>query len=89
MKGATMPTISRFYGLTIRMYFLAAEHNPPHIHVIYGEDTAEIEIITGSIIQGDLPNRALSLVKEWLAVYRQELLEMWETQEFKKLPPLE
>ena len=84
-----MPTISRFYGLTIRMYFLAAEHNPPHIHVIYGEDTAEIEIITGSIIQGDLPNRALSLVKEWLAVYRQELLEMWETQEFKKLPPLE
>ena len=47
-----MPTISRFYGITIRMYFLAAEHNPPHIHVIYGEDVAEIEIKTGEIIYG-------------------------------------
>jgi len=32
-----MPVISRFYGMVIKMYFLAAEHNPPHIHVVYGE----------------------------------------------------
>ena len=32
-----MPVISRFYGMVIKMYFIASEHNPPHIHVIYGE----------------------------------------------------
>ncbi len=35
-----MPTLARFYGIVIRMYFLGSEHNPPHIHAIYGEDTA-------------------------------------------------
>ena len=32
-----MPVISRFYGLVIKMYFGASEHNPPHFHVAYGE----------------------------------------------------
>lgn len=83
-----MPTISRFYGIVIRMYFLAAEHNPPHIHVIYGEDVAEIEIKTGEIIYGSLPARAQSMVREWVSLHRDELEEMWETQEFRNIPPL-
>lgn len=83
-----MPTISRFYGITIRMYFLAAEHNPPHIHVIYGEDVAEIEIKTGEIIYGSLPAKAKSMVCEWVSLHRDELEEMWETQEFRSIPPL-
>ncbi|MCR5391817.1 MAG: DUF4160 domain-containing protein [Olsenella sp.] len=29
------------------MYFLGSEHNPPHVHAIYGEDTAAIDIRTG------------------------------------------
>ena len=28
-----MPTVSRFYGIVIQMYF--ADHGPPHFHVIY------------------------------------------------------
>ena len=83
-----MPTISRFYGITIRMYFLAAEHNPPHIHVIYGEDAAEIDIKTGDIIYGSLPAKAQSMVREWVSLHRDELEEMWETQEFRNIPPL-
>lgn len=83
-----MPTISRFYGIVIRMYFLAAEHNPPHIHVIYGEDVAEIEIKTGEIIYGSLPAKAQSMVREWVSLHRDELEEMWETQEFRNIPPL-
>ena len=31
-----MPILSRFYGIVIRMYFQQAEHNPPHIHALYG-----------------------------------------------------
>ena len=84
-----MPTISRFYGLTIRMYYLGAEHNPPHIHVIYGGDSAEIEIRTGMILKGYIPVRALALVKEWIEIHREELLTMWETQEIRKISPLD
>ena len=84
-----MPTISRFYGIVIRMYFLPSEHNPPHIHVIYGEDAASLEIETGAIIDGYLPSKALSMTREWMELHRQELSEIWDTQEFKSIPPLE
>lgn len=39
-----MPVLSRFYGIIIRMYFIQAEHNPPHVHAIYGDDVAEVAI---------------------------------------------
>ena len=55
--GIAMPVISRFYGIIIRMYFLQSEHNPPHIHAIYGEDVAALEIQTGNIIEGYLHQR--------------------------------
>lgn len=32
-----MPFITKFYGVTIKMYFRKSEHNPPHIHAIYGD----------------------------------------------------
>ncbi|MBQ1343851.1 MAG: DUF4160 domain-containing protein [Firmicutes bacterium] len=84
-----MPVLSRFYGIIIRMYFQQAEHNPPHIHALYGEDMAAVAIQTGEILEGHLPPKALSMVGEWVDLNRTELLQMWETQEFRPLPPLE
>lgn len=84
-----MPTLARFYGIVIRMYFLQSEHNPPHIHAIYGEDTAAFDIRTGGILDGSLPSRACELVREWMGNNRDDLLEIWETQEFRKLDPLD
>ena len=84
-----MPILSRFYGIVIRMYFLPAEHNPPHIHAVYGDDVAEIVIRTGEVLDGYLPPKALSLVREWLGLNREALMTIWETQEFQALPPLE
>lgn len=46
-----MPVLSRFYGIVIRMYFQQSEHNPPHIHAIYGEHVAEISIKDGIILE--------------------------------------
>ena len=71
------------------MYFLQKEHNPPHIHAIYGEDMAAITISDGKILEGALPNKALELVREWIFLNKEELLNIWETQNFKNLPPLE
>ena len=84
-----MPVLSRFYGITIRMYFLQKEHNPPHIHAIYGDDVAAITIADGKVLEGALPSKALEMVREWVSLYEQELLAIWETQDFKHLPPLE
>ena len=84
-----MPVLSRFYGIIIRMYFLQKEHNSPHIHAIYGDDVAAITISDGKVIEGALPNKALEMVKEWVSLNKDELLTMWETQEFKQLSPLE
>ena len=84
-----MPVLSRFYGIIIRMYFQQAERNPLHIHAIYGEDMAAIDIRTGEVLEGYLPPKALAMVREWSAIHKNDLLHMWETQEFKSLSPLE
>ena len=84
-----MPVISIFNGIVIRMYFLSSEHNPPHIHAIYGDTIAAIDFQQNEVLEGELPPRILQLVLDWTSHYRNELLQMWETQEFIILPPLE
>ena len=83
-----MPEISRFYGIIIKMYFLGSEHNPPHIHAIYNKNIAVIDIQTLDIIEGCLLTRALKLVKEWLLIHKKEINNIWMTQEFRKIEPL-
>lgn len=70
-----MPTISSFYGILIRMFY--NDHAPPHFHARYGEFEATIEIESLTMREGELPVRALHLVKEWAAAHRAELLEDW------------
>lgn len=84
-----MPEITRFYGIIIKMFFKPKEHEPSHIHALYGDYMGEINIITGEMMQGDLPNKALALVREWLDAHKDELQKMWNEQHIKKLPPLE
>ncbi len=84
-----MPVIARFYGIIIKMYFSQSEHGIPHFHAIYGEYNAVFDIQTLEMLEGDLPVRAQRLVKEWATQYQQELLQMWDSNEFKRLPGLE
>ena len=57
-----MPTICRFYGILVQMYF--ADHAPPHFHALYAEFEAVIEIRTLKVLQGALSLRAMELVIE-------------------------
>jgi hypothetical protein len=82
-----MPEIARFYGIIIKLFF--GDHPPPHFHAVYGEDVGLFNIETLEMIEGDLPNRAKKLVIEWAKTYKGELKEMWDKQEFHKLPPLD
>lgn len=70
-----MPTISRFFGIIIRMFF--SEQAPPHFHAEYGEYRAEIDIQTLEVLAGKLPRRALELVQDWAELHRDELLKDW------------
>ena len=83
-----MPILSRFNGIIIRMYFQQAEHNPPHIHAIYNEDVAAVFIKNGEILEGALPPKILVMVQKWVSLHQDELLQIWQTQHFIKLPPL-
>lgn len=83
-----MPEISRFYGIVIKMFFKPKEHEPSHIHALYGEYMGEFNILTLEMIQGDLPKKAVELVIEWIREHQDELQEMWEKQKIRKLPPL-
>ncbi len=47
------------------------------------------EIETLNIIEGSLPKRARILAREWAEIHQDELNEMWETQNFHKIKPLE
>ena len=83
-----MPEISRFYGIVIKMFFKPKEHEPSHIDALYGEYVGIFDLQNMEMTEGDLPRKAQELVKEWLSKNQTELLEMWETQKLRNLPPL-
>ncbi len=83
-----MPTISHFYGIIIVMYLRSKEHDPPHIHAITQDFDAPFFIADGEIMEGVFPPKAKAMVKEFILSYQKELEEMWETEQYKKLPPL-
>lgn len=67
------------------MYFQQAEHNPPHVHAIYGEHMAAIGIRNGEILEGSLPPREMAVAISWVRRHEAQLLHMWQSQEFARL----
>jgi hypothetical protein len=82
-----MPEVSRFYGIVIKVYF--RDHPPPHFHAVYAEHQALYDIETLEVIEGDLPRTAAKLVVEWATLNQKALRQIWETQDFLAIPPLE
>lgn len=66
------------------MYF--GDHNPPHFHAKYGNSEALISLDDFSIIEGNIPQRALSMVIEWAAIHKRELETNWQLVAHYKLP---
>lgn len=84
-----MPTISMFYGILIRMY--GADHNPPHIHAIYGDNECAFSF-DGEIIKGTFPQKQTRLVQAWTELHKEELIANWklatEGEQLFKIDPL-
>jgi hypothetical protein len=85
-----MPVISRFFGIAVAI--LCRDHEPPHIHVRYGEFAATVEIRSG-LVRGSFPTTALSLVQSWRALHLDALLANLELARLHRplepIPPLE
>ncbi|MCR5079150.1 MAG: DUF4160 domain-containing protein [Bacilli bacterium] len=71
------------------MHLTRKEHQPPHIHAVYGDYEALFAISDGHIIQGKFPNKGRALVEEFISKYRKELQEMWDNETYQKLPPIQ
>ncbi len=86
-----MPELSRFFGIVVGLFY--REHGRPHFHAVYGEFEAVLDIETGMVLSGQLPRRALALVREWQDLHKSELLENWDLarqhQPLKRISPLE
>lgn len=86
-----MPVVSTFFGIIVRMYY--NDHNPPHIHVEFQDRKALVDF-KGNVLKGDLGSRtAVKLLREWVDLHPQELLEDWnaarEGKEIKRIDPLD
>lgn len=84
-----MPVICRFNGIVIKMYLRQKEHNPPHIHAIYGECMGMFSLLEVEMFEGDIPSKEQKLIEAFVMKYQEELLKMWDTQQFSTLEPLE
>jgi hypothetical protein len=74
-RNALMPIIASFFGIYVRMYY--ADHWPAHIHVEYQGREAIVGIADGRLLDGDMPRRALALVRRWCIDHRGELEQNW------------
>jgi hypothetical protein len=86
-----LPKIAEFYGIAIYMYY--RDHGVPHFHAIYGDHEAVIAIQGFRVLEGQLPRRALALVRAWGKLHDDELQRNWElaraNRSLQQITPLE
>ena len=70
-----MPTISRFLGIVIAMFY--DDHEPPHFHARAADGAAKVQIDTLEVIESTLGRRQLRFVLAWAELHQGELLEDW------------
>ena len=72
------------------MYF--DDREPPHFHAVYSGKEAQFGIDPIGMLEGEIPNRAASMVVEWAALHQGALLENWRRlrndQSIEKIDPL-
>ena len=73
----TMPELSRFYGIIIRMYCEVGPHHSPHFHAYHGDDEAVYGLDPIELLAGSLPRRQARLVEAWAELRQSELLADW------------
>ena len=74
-----MPTISMFYGILIRMFFMDTDkHHLPHIHAEYQGEIAVYSIPDGELLAGAMNPNKQKLIVAWIEIHSDDLLADWE-----------
>jgi len=73
---SSVPTISRFFGISIARYF--DDHGPPHFHARHSQGNAKVRIDTLEVIDSSLGRRHLRFVLAWAELHQDELGENWK-----------
>ena len=85
-----VPTISRFFGISIAMFF--DDHGPAHFHARHAQGSAKVRIDTLEVIDSSLPRRQLRFVLAWAELHQGELRENWRRaragERLKSIEPL-
>lgn len=70
-----MPTISKFYGIVIRM--MRVRDFGARFHAIYDNSELIVNLWPLKVVAGEAPARVKDMVLEWAAQHQQELLMAW------------
>jgi hypothetical protein len=70
-----VPTISRFFGIAIALFF--DDHGPPHFHARHADGSAKVRIDTLEVIESTLPVRQERFVLAWAELHQEELMNNW------------
>ena len=71
----TMPVLSKFYGVVVRMLF--APLLGARFHAIYGDQELVISIQPLAVIQGEVPESVRRMVLEWARRHEKDLMSAW------------
>ena len=73
MRG--VPTISRFFGISIAMFF--DDHGHPHFHARHADGEAKVRIDNLEVLDSTLGRRQLRLILAWAELHQKELDDNW------------
>ena len=81
-----MPKLFEYQGIIIRFY--SDEHEPIHIHAIYNANIIKVSFflregkiyrVSYTVISGKYPAAKLSELKEFIAVYKDDIVKAWDS----------
>ena len=71
-----MPTLLNLNGF--KFFFYANEHEPKHVHVIYGGDFAKIELASLRVVKNFMKPKDLRRALQIISEYREEFERRWD-----------
>lgn len=76
-----------FYGILVSIFYGDDDHHhTPHLHARYQGEKASVEIETGKVLAGNLPEAKLRMLRVWMDIHREELMADWEIAKAGDLP---
>lgn len=83
---ADMATVGRVAGARVSIFL--KDHPPPHVHVSHQGSYAKLDIATGVVMAGQLPQNVLRAVQVWIAARQTALLAEWNNAQAGRTPNL-